>query len=246
MHSVLPVDRYSNPPPSDQMVGSTPLKDCLNDAACATAHLLGAPDPFAPEVEYALDSSDTRMLQTTLATGKLWGALDTKLNGKAGIEWFQVSVGGDEPRLAKDGFLGLHGQNVTYPAIGLNAEGKGVMAFTVVGSNYFPSAGFATFDSHGAGKVQIAKLGVGPADGFTGYKGEVGDPPRPRWGDYGATATVGNTIWIASEMINQTCTLAQYETAPFGSCGGTRTTLANWSTEISKINISSSSDGGDN
>jgi len=95
--------------------------------------------------------------------------------------------------------------------------------------------------------VQIAKLGVGPADGFSGYKAEnLGGIIRPRWGDYGATATVGNTIWIASEMINQTCTLAQYETAPFGSCGGTRTTLANWSTEISKINISSSSDGGDN
>jgi hypothetical protein len=244
-HSYVRVDRYSNPPPSDQMAGSAPLKECLNDSACATTRLLGGPDPFAPEVEYALDSSDSRMLQTTLAAGKLWGALDTSLNGKAGIEWFQVNVGDERSRLASDGFLGLHGQNLTYPAIGVTAGGQGVMAFTVVGSSYFPSAGFATIDGHGTGKVQIAKLGVGPADGFTGYKGEVGDPPRPRWGDYGATATVGNTIWIASEMINQTCTFAQYKATPFGSCGGTRTTLANWSTEITKISISSS-DGGDN
>jgi hypothetical protein len=242
-HSYLTVDRYSNPPPSDQKVGSTPLKDCLNSAPCST-YLNGIPDPFAPEQEYALDSSDSRMLQTTLAAGKLWGALDTSLNGKAGIEWFQVNVGGESPRLARDGFLGLTGQNLTYPAIGVTAEGKGVMAFTVLGSSYFPSAGFATIDSHGTGAVQIAKLGVGPADGFSGYN-LYGNPPRPRWGDYGAAATVGNTIWIASEMINQTCTLAQYEGAPFGgtgafgSCGGTRTSLANWSTEITKINISS-------
>ena len=33
----------------------------------------------------------------------------------------------------------------------------------------------------------------------------------------------------------QTCTLAQYEAAPFGSCGGTRTSLGNWDTRISKL-----------
>ncbi len=244
-HSYVRVDRYSNPPASDQKVGSAPLKDCLNDTACAT-FLNGEPDSFAPEQEYALDSSDSRMLQTSLAAGKLWGALDTKLNGKAGIEWFQVNVGDGHPDLARDGYLGLHGQNLTYPAIGVTAAGKGVMAFTVLGPSYFPSAGFATIDSHGAGAVQIAKLGAGPADGFSGYL-YYGNPPgtnRPRWGDYGATATVGNTIWIASEMINQTCDLATYEgtaTSAFGSCDGTRTALANWSTEISKVNIS----GGD-
>jgi hypothetical protein len=263
-HSTLRVDRYSNPPASDQKVGSTPLADCLNNTPCST-FLNGGKDPFVPpcatgvpanlcgpETEYALDSSDSRMLQTSLAAGKLWGALDTKLNGKAGIEWFQVNVGDGRPHLAKDGYLGLRGQNLTYPAIGVTAAGKGVMAFTVLGSNYFPSAGFATIDSHGTGAVQIAKLGAGPADGFSGYKVENGGGIiRPRWGDYGAAVTVGNTIWIASEMINQTCTLAEYEgaafggTGAFGSCGGTRTSLANWSTEISKINISSSNGGGD-
>ena len=134
----------------------------------------------------------------------------------------------------------------------MTAGGQGVVAFTVVGPSYFPSAGFATIDSHGTGPVQIAKLGAGPADGFSGYR-LFGNPPafaaRPRWGDYGAAAMVGNTIWIASEMINQTCTLAEYEAgfnlALFGSCDGTRTVLANWSTEITKINVSSS-DGGNN
>ncbi len=250
-HSYVQVDRYSNPPASDQKAGSTPLRDCINNTACNSFInncATPCPNPFAPEPEYAFDSSDSRMLQTTLAAGKLWGSLDTKLNGKAGIEWFQVRVGDGRPRLAKDGYLGFGSQNLSYPAIGVTAGGHGVMAFTVAGSNYFPSAGYATLDSHGAGPVTIAKLGAGPADGFSGYR-EFANPPdfvaRPRWGDYGAAAVVGNTIWIASEMINQTCTFGQYTTAPFGSCGGTRSTLANWSTEITKINVSSSG-GGDN
>ena len=47
--------------------------------------------------------------------------------------------------------------------------------------------------------------------------------------------TDGNNVWFASEYIGQTCTLAQYLTAPIGSCGGTRTSLANWGTRISKV-----------
>jgi hypothetical protein len=236
----LNVGRYSMPPPSAQKAGSIPLADCLNNDPCSI-FLNGVKNPFKPEVEYALDSSDTRMMQTTLAAGKLWSALDTVLNGKAGIEYFEVSIRGEEPRLSRSGYLGLAGQNVTYPTIGVNGAGKGVMGFTVLGTNHFPSAGYAAIDGHGVGAVNIIKEGLGPSDGFTGYK--FFGYNRPRWGDYGASAVVGNTIWIASEMINQTCTLAQYEGAPFGgtgafgSCGGTRTSLANWSTEISKLTV---------
>jgi hypothetical protein len=42
-------------------------------------------------------------------------------------------------------------------------------------------------------------------------------------------------LWVANEWIGQTCTFAQYQAAPFGQCGGTRTALANWSTRISKV-----------
>ena len=61
------------------------------------------------------------------------------------------------------------------------------------------------------------------------------DPARPRWGDYGAAVSDGNSIWMAAEYINQTCTFAQYVTGAFGSCGGTRASLGNWSTRISKV-----------
>ena len=62
----------------------------------------------------------------------------------------------------------------------------------------------------------MAAAGVGPQDGFSGYKA-FGDPPRPRWGDYGAAQFDGTNLWIASEYIGQTCTLGQYLNDPIGA-----------------------------
>lgn len=236
------VRRYSLPPLSDQKAGPAPLRDCLNDDPCATV-LLGTPDPFKPEVQSPLDSNDTRMQQVSYAGGRLYGALDTAVTvggaTKAGIGWYivrpEVRAGSVRATLGAQGQLGLAGNNLIYPAIGVNAAGKGVMAFTLAGAGYFPSAAYAAFDGRtGAGEIFLAKAGVGPQDGFSGYRA-FGDPPRPRWGDYGATAVDGRHIWIASEYIGQACTLAQYQAAPFGTCGGTRTALANWATRISLI-----------
>ncbi|HEX2864518.1 MAG TPA: hypothetical protein VHN99_08105 [Deinococcales bacterium] len=237
------VGEYGIPPAADQKAGDFPLGQCLNSAPCATNYILGYPDPFV-EVLSKLDSNDTRMQQVTYANGKLWGALDTGLtiNGqnKAGIAWYVLnpSVSGKQvsAKPVLQGYLGLENNNLTYPAIGVTKSGRGVMAFTVVGQDHYPSAGYAGSDAiAGVGDVHIAAEGLGPQDGFTGYKGEVGNPPRPRWGDYGATAVDGNTVWMASEYIGQTCTLAQYTSAPFGSCGGTRATLGNWATRISAV-----------
>jgi hypothetical protein len=207
----------------------------------------GVADPFTPEVEGVLDTNDTRMQQVDYANGKVWGALDTDIivNGvhKAGIEYFivkpDVSSGSAGGSLALQGTLALAGNNLTYPAIGVTTSGRGVMAFTVVGDDHYPSAGYSSMDAKiGAGDVHIAAEGVGPQDGFTEYRlffPSVPGVARPRWGDYGAAATDGKTIWIASEYIGQTCTFAQYTAAPFGSCGGTRASLGNWDTRISKL-----------
>ena len=54
------------------------------------------------------------------------------------------------------------------------------------------------------GPIHIAAAGLGPADGFSSYKAFVGNPPRTRWGDYGAAVTDGGSIWLASEYIGQT------------------------------------------
>jgi hypothetical protein len=241
------VDTYDGPPPANQKPGSLPLADCLNDDACAP-NLLGpgATDPFKPEVLSNLDSIDTRMLQVSYANGSLYGALGTAVQvggaTKAGIAWYIVRPESSRfslsARLAAQGKLGLAGNNLIFPTIGINANGKGVIAFTLVGSTFHPSAAYAAFDGRtGAGSIFVAKAGVGPQDGFSGYKafGNPAGTTRPRWGDYGATAVDGDNIWVATEYIGQTCTFAQYTAAPFGSCGGTRTALANWDTRISKI-----------
>ena len=67
-------------------------------------------------------------------------------------------------------------------------------------------------------------------------------PATPRWGDYGAAVPDGDTIWLANEYINQTCNLQQYLTGAIGSCGGTRTSLANWGTRISQVRAGKSED----
>ncbi|HEY6380085.1 MAG TPA: hypothetical protein VI316_12995, partial [Candidatus Dormibacteraeota bacterium] len=260
-HTTVEVGLYAAPPPSNQKKGSTPLAQCLNDTTtvitslggivgCSTV-LLGGPDPFAPNTEYALDSNDTRMQQVTFADGHLWGALDTTLTlkgvNKAAIEWFVIDPSREDGQLSAEtvnhGYLGLAGNNLIYPAIGVTEDGKGVMAFTVVGKNYFPSAGYATIDEEGVGKIHIAAQGKGPEDGFAGYAVfNAPNPARPRWGDYGAAVPDGNNIWIASEYIGQTCTFAQYISTPFGSClaqgNGARTSLANWDTRISLVSTS--------
>jgi hypothetical protein len=193
------------------------------------------------------------MQQVVYANGNVWGALDTavKVGGQAeaGIEYFivkpEVSRFEVEGEIVRQGDLGLSGNNLTYPAIAVTPGGKGVMAFTVVGNDYYPSAGYAVLNARegedgedGAVDVQIAALGLGPQDGFSGYHYYDPSPGahRPRWGDYGgAVAVDGDSIWFASEYIGQSCDLAQYESAPFGSCGGTRTALANWDTRLSLL-----------
>jgi hypothetical protein len=111
-----------------------------------------------------------------------------------------------------------------------------VIVFTITGDATFPSAGFAGLDAKvGIGDIQVAAAGAGVWDGFTSYK--VFATPfgssRPRWGDYGATAVVGNSIWVASEYVAQTCTYSAYLADP--TCGNTRAPVGNWSTHISLL-----------
>lgn len=248
---------YVYPPKSEQKVGNIPLGECINNTTTPTIfgpgcwQLFFSDEPAHDEVESTPDSLDSRMQQTWYVNGMLWGASGTAVNVgdqlKAGIAWFAVQpkINGDgkvEGQVKKEGYIALANNNLTMPAIAMTANGKGAIAFTVIGEDYFPSAGYVTINSNGSvGPIHVAAVGLGPDDGFTSYKAFVGEPPRTRWGDYGAAVTDGNTIWLASEYIAQTCTYAQYYPAPpnpagFGSCGGTRTSLANWATRISKLN----------
>jgi hypothetical protein len=234
-HTTVPVSSYYPPPASDQKAGSVPLADCLNVTACSKA-VLGTPDKFK-EQEYAFDSSDTRMLQAAYANGRVWGALDTAVDvggvTKAGVAYYVVDP--TTSTAVKQGTLAVTGNNISYPALGVTSTGKAAMALTLTGRDYFPSAAYVTLDdnaAHAASAITVVGAGKGPDDDFSGYRGFAYN--RPRWGDYGAASVVGTTVWIASEYIAQTCTLAQFESTAF-TCGDTRTALANWSTHIAKV-----------
>ena len=242
-NSVLQVGQYAAPPPATQKSGNQPLRSCLNNNTCST-NLEGVKDPFT-ESSSPIDSNDTRMQAVTWVNGHLWGALDTALSvssaKQAGIEWFNVTpstAGGTvAASVASQGYVGLGNDNLTYPAIGVTSSGAGVMAFTVVGSDFYPSAGYATVSNAGVGDIHLAAPGAGPDDGFTNYR-LFANPPdftaRPRWGDYGAAVPVGNTVWMASEYIAQSCDFATWQRTNF-RCGNTRTALANWATRISQV-----------
>ena len=208
-----------------------------------------------PEVVPRIAANDSRMQQVTWANGKLWGALDTALNPdggpqRAGIEWFIVNP--NAGKVVLQGYLGTTGHDFTYPAIGVTPSGRGVMAFTDTGDTTYPSAAYASIDAiAGIGTWNDIALGAAPDDGFTGYKAQLfPNPINPRWGDYGAAAVDGNSIWIASEYIGGACDYTSWG-GPFfaggtgdnllGTCGGAshgpgvRTALANWSTRISEL-----------
>ncbi len=266
-NKVLTVGQYGIPPKQKQPGSGTapgtdvPLGHCINDATTLLFNgqtgcwrlVVGAP---GNEVVSRPDSSDTRMMQVMYTNGKLWGALDTALNPdggaqRAGIAWYIVNPASG--KLVMQGYLGAAGYDFTYPAIGVTASGRGVMAFTATGDNLNPSAAFAPIDAIvGVGPWNVVNGGTGaaPDDGFTSYKAFVGNPPRTRWGDYSAAAVDGNSVWIASEYIAHTCNYTDWG-GPFfaggsgdnllGTCGGSnhgpggRAALGNWATRLSQL-----------
>ena len=241
-NDVVGTETYAVPGRSSQKAGDTPLRDCLNNNACATAFVLGAPDKFAPEPEGMLDSNDTRMQQVWFVGGTLVCALDTAAivngNEQAGIAFFGFDPKGDKAKLIGQGYLAVSGNNVNYPSIATLPNGQGVMAFTLVGSDCYPSSAYApvsvmpdTPGSISVGDVNVASAGLGPQDGFTEYKAFTN---RPRWGDYTAAAADGNTVWLGTEYIGQTCNEATWLATNF-RCAETRTQLGNWGTRISQV-----------
>jgi hypothetical protein len=237
--ALLGSEVYGVPPLSEQKIGNVPLRDCL------LIDCLQNGERSPQEVEGPLDSNDSRMQQVWYADGRVWGALDTivYVGGKvqAGIAFFVVRPAdtAQQAQIAKQGYLAVDNHNVIYPAVAVLPNGAGVMAFTLVGKDYYPSAAYTSIDRQGTGDVYVARKGAGPEDGFCEYlfyncAGTTPNPSiRPRWGDYGAAVTDGNRIWIASEYIAHTCTFAQY-LADF-TCGGTRAALGNWATRISLV-----------
>jgi hypothetical protein len=249
--STVQVRSYGVPPLADQKAGSTPLGECINDTTLSTPFGVGCwnylftTQPAIVPLPELLDTNDSRMQQVVYTGGRLYGALDTAVTVQgaplAGIAYYAIRPfaqhGSVVGVVEHQGKLGVAGNHLSYPAIAALANGRGVIAYTLVGKDHHPSAAYTILGANGhEGPVRVAAAGKGPADGFTGYEPYNPGTTSARWGDYGAAAVDGDDIWIASEYIGQTCTLATYlDPAAFGSCGGTRVTLGNWGTRISRI-----------
>ena len=137
--------------------------------------------------------------------------------------------------LENEGKFGVAGNSVTYPAIAALPDGRGIVSFTLIGPDYYPSAAYIRFNDSGInGNVRVAAAGKGPEDGFSGYLSLTNPPSNvARWGDYGAAALSGGTFWMASEYIGQVCTLQEFLTTNF-RCGQTRGAFGNWYTRVTE------------
>lgn len=209
---------------ASQKSGPTPLRDALDEG-----------DPLNE-----LNANDTRMNQVVYANGALWSGVNTNVSvggqTRQGIAWFvaQPSVhhGQVYAEVVNQGYVSVAGEDVLFPSIGVNQDGQAVMSFTLSGPDYFPSAASSSIQDS-AGDVHVIGPGLGPDDGFTGYAAYNGNGIA-RWGDYSAAvADEWGNIWIAAEYIGQRCTEKQW--LADNTCGGTRTTLANWGTFISQV-----------
>ena len=223
INEVIDTEAYGQPPATEQKPGPTPFLDFLAAALHINNH------------EVLLADNDARLQQVTFTNGLLWTSVPTVVKTphgpvRAGAAWFVLSPSVSGGTLAasvfNQGYVAIDSakqNSVLFPSVGVNAAGKAAIAFSVIGEDFFPSAGYAALDaSNGAGPIVISFPGVAPDDGFSGYfpfGARVG-----RWGDYSwATSDETGNIWMGSEVIPPKSALETF--VPF----------ANWGTFITTV-----------
>jgi hypothetical protein len=198
---------YGQPVPQKQRNGPHPLGQSLGEPV--------------PEVE----ANDARMNQVVYANGRLWSGVNTIVTPgpRDGIAWFSVVPSVTANRVSADirrqGYLAARNAFLSFPSLGVNDAGRGVVAYSVMGPGQYPSAGWTPIDTGGAGgAVRISRAGFRPEDGFTCYPETTGGAETEcRWGDYSASFALPNgEVWSATEFIGDNA----------------RTTFGNWSTFI--------------
>jgi hypothetical protein len=203
---LLNSETYGQPVPQRQKPGFHPYGASLGEPV--------------PEVE----PNDARMNQVVYAAGRLWSGVNTIVapGPRDGIAWFEVQP---QLLLAKDQVSGQIRQQgylatadkagfLTFPSIGVNDAGSGVIAYSLMGDRYWPSTAWTGIDRQGlTTNIRVAQPGAKPEDGFSCYPT---DEFLCRWGDYTASfALPDGTVWSATEFI-----------------GNQRTSFANWSTFV--------------
>jgi hypothetical protein len=173
------------------------------------------------------------------ANGKLWAVLGTaaEVNGaqKAGVGWYVLNATtsnkGVTATVRRQGILALADDNLAYPTLAVTKSGRGVIGFTTVSENRHPSYSYSSIDDvAGVGPVTTLLEGQGVQDGFTEY---LTFSNRPRWGDYGAAAVAGSTVYLSGQYIAAPgCSITDWL---FTDCNDSRTLLANWSTAVGAL-----------
>jgi hypothetical protein len=204
---VIASETYGQPNPAAQKPGPIPL-----------GTLLGESLQF-------INTNDDRMNQVVYSNGLLYSGVNTIIGdgSRTGIAWFAVQpsfnsgTGAVSGRVVHQGYVAVAGDNVIFPSLAFANE-SGVLAFTLVGPDYFPSSAYVKVGEDGTSHVHIAANGAAPDDGFSGYVAYSGGNVA-RWGDYSAAVSDGDKVWFATEYIPHS----------------PRTALADWGTFIGKI-----------
>lgn len=217
-HTMIDSEVYGLVPKTEQADGPRPL-----------AASLGTPK----EKLELIDGNDDRMQQVVYATGKLWSANSSPVRKptrptRAGIAYYIVSPSISEGQVSasmfNQGYIAAADAHSSYPSIAVNRNGQGLIAFSLTSRDIYPSVGYVTVNSSGAGDVvHLAASGALPEDGFSGYTRFPPGPRTPRtarWGDYtAAVADADGNIWFGVEYIPNL----------------PRTVNANWGTFIARV-----------
>ncbi|CAI5503397.1 unnamed protein product [Closterium sp. Naga37s-1] len=122
------------------------------------------------------------------------------------------------------------GNSLIQPSIALNRQGVGIIAASLAGRSFYPSAAYVTLNANvDVGRVVVTGPGKAPLDDFFGYL----YADAMQYGDY-MTATIdeeGNA-WAAVQYV----------------AGQTRTEMSNWATFVFKVDLQGGEgegDGGD-
>jgi hypothetical protein len=175
--------------------------------------------------EAFLNPDDSRMQQVQLVNDEkrgpqLYASLSTALtigkdpSARDGAAWFVLNPA--KAKITNQGYVGVAGAYLLYPAILHTSEGTTAMGFTLTSPTINPSAAFVVWKSTSShfGSVQTVALGTAPHVSFS-------DVPfgRARWGDYSALELDpnGTNIWSGTEYIGG---------------NGAADTVDNWGTRI--------------
>jgi hypothetical protein len=210
VRTVIPSMQYTNPDSATQPEGYRPYGTSLNP-----------PGPLP-----LIDGGDTRVQALYYAGGRLHLTFAAKVTQASGSNVVGAAYMVLAPTLRgtalaaqviRQRMFAVANHHLLRPSIGIDSQGRGAIAATLVGPEWYPSAAFLPIEpvAGNASMVRVAAAGTLPEDGFTGYAGST--QTVSRWGDYSSTAIANDgSVWMVAQYIGSS----------------PRTAFANWGTFI--------------